>query len=105
MRVHIYQLDDLSRLSWALLKTDSQVEAWCGRSVKIFGEGLYEGGWAGAASPFDPRALCFGSGFQTSSNRLVISTPSHTCEGIYTWTDGKRVAASNSLAFLFALCG
>lgn len=89
--------------SWLLNLTDRT--ALIGTNVsKISDSEFYEGGWAHTISPFSESDTClrFGSGFVVKRDQIVIYSPSHTLESIYTLQHDDEFLISNSLAFLMS---
>ena len=94
-------------MAWVLHARPPVAEVICGRLVRRFDGGVFEGSWAG-----DPgvggilgSTTTFGSGVLAVDDGLYLVPPSHHLESIYVYERGEQVFASNSLVGLVAAAG
>jgi hypothetical protein len=107
MRLFFNQVPTLPRLAWcARIEKDSDiVHIHHGPWVETAEHFWCEGAWSGTflIADFDTSTL-MGSGGRlcTDGDALMIATPSHTLERLFTLRTGKTLWISNSLAFILA---
>lgn len=97
----------LPPLAWLMRARAGVARVDCGESVRISGEGFLEGTWAGAAdlAAAAHAPIVMGSGALADGDRLVLVTPSHTLDGIFTVRRGDELVAANSLVALLVAAG
>jgi hypothetical protein len=100
--MHVHRSQRLPPQAW-LLHLSVKTSLWCGDSVEIWQNALFEGAWAGAfgKGDFSNCANVFGSGAMCTSNGWLLVPPSHTLDALYALrlNNGEWIA-SNSIAFI-----
>jgi len=108
LQLSFMKRDDLPALAWCLEATSGfrQVTLWHGPRVETSASAFVEGAWDGAFSDMAmDQSVCMGSGGRIADGKLILSTPSHTLEALYSVRVGDRLIVSNSLAFTLVRAG
>ena len=98
-----HKLTKTAPLAWLYIyKPGCEAELYHGRDVDVFGEGFFEGCYAGdwQAHDYDKAGEVFGSGMRLREGIPVFVPSSHTLEALYIYKDAKNWAVSNSLVSL-----
>ena len=110
MRLVSQRSDNLPCLAWCLAcdLNASVAVLTHGSGVETTEQGFAEGAWDGAFETFglDSAAVCAGSGGRLASDgSLILATPTHTLEALYSISNENTVFVSNSLVFLLTAAG
>jgi hypothetical protein len=100
--------EDLPSLAWCLEATSGtrQVIVWHGPRVETSTDAFAEGAWDGVFSEMAmDQGVCMGSGGRIRDGELVLSSPSHTLEALYSVRVQDRLVVSNSLVFALVRAG
>ncbi|MWJ27524.1 hypothetical protein GPM19_04755 [Halomonas sp. ZH2S] len=97
--------EKLPPLSWCMIfEKNGKAVLHHGKFVEIFGNGFFEGGWDGDVSDmgFDKSHFFLGSGGKFLDDGVLISTPGHALERIYSSRLEGKLYFSNSFPFILA---
>lgn len=98
--------DDLPPLSWCMvLGKDLKGTVHHGKFVEVYSDGFFEGGWDGPVNlmGFDKSHFFLGSGAKLNGDNILISSPGHVLERVYSTKLNDFIYFSNSLPFLLSL--
>lgn len=102
------EVDSLPPLSWCMiLERSLKGTVHHGRFVETFNNGFFEGGWDGPVElmEFDKSHFFLGSGARFNEEAVLISSPGHVLERIYSTKINEAIYFSNSLPFIIACSG
>jgi hypothetical protein len=108
MQLRFHPIPTLPRLSWCLRMAAGRGEAdlwhgpWVATRPGFFAEGIWNGDYGSDAID---EAILMGSGGRAHAGRLVLASPSHTLEPLYTLRTRESLLVSNSLVFLLCRAG
>jgi hypothetical protein len=100
--------EGIPSLAWCLEATSGSkhITVYHGPRVETTTDAFVEGAWDGtfAAMAMD-QGVCMGSGGRTRDGELVLASPSHTLEALYSVRVAERLVVSNSLPFALVCAG
>jgi hypothetical protein len=100
--------EEIPSLAWCLEATSGspRVTVYHGPRVETSTDAFIEGAWDGPyAEMAMDQAVCMGSGGRIRDGELVLATPSHTLEALYSVRVKDRLLVSNSLPFVLVRAG
>jgi hypothetical protein len=95
-------------LAWCLEATQGarEVTVCHGARVETAKDAFVEGAWDGPFADMSmDQGVCMGSGGRIRDGELVLISPSHLCEPLYSTRVGERLVVSNSLPFALVSAG
>ena len=109
MKFHFRKIETLPMLSWyaRIQRASSVIEVLHGTGVDTGDDRFHEGSWSG---PFeegavDQACVVAGSGMKLASGSVMLVTPSHPSELLYSARRDSTLHFSNSLVFLISALG
>lgn len=97
---------ELPPLAWIARVRGATVEVRCGASVRKEPDGFFEGTWAGESdvAAAARATTVFGSGMVLDGRELIVVSPAHTLEPVYSTADddGSRWISNSFAALLVA---
>lgn len=104
MKINFQHNKDISVLSWCLVldKTDQNITLEHGSNIEVGNDFFVEGAWDGdfKKMDFDNSLFFLGTGGKIKNDCLILSTPNHVLERIYSIKTGEKIYFSNSLPFI-----
>lgn len=104
MQLHYEPYPNLPRLAWLLemRRGEDSARVLHGPWVETRSSFVCDGAWDGSFVKGEFEDVCFSTTFgaRTRGDDIVISTPSHPFECLYTFQEGERIVLSPSLAFV-----
>lgn len=104
MKIATHLVPSLPRMSWCakITRGSPVVRVFHGQWVDARPNFVFEGAWSGAfeSGPSEESTTIFGSGLISRDDSIVLLSPTHTSEAIYTFESADSVYASNSIAFI-----
>ncbi len=100
--------EEIPSLAWCLEATSRspRVTVHSGPRVETSTHAFVDGAWDGTyAEMAMDQGVCMGSGGRIRDGELVVSSPSHTLEALYSVRVDDRLVVSNSLPFALVCAG
>lgn len=107
MKITIIQEEKLPALAWYAIYVDDALKIYCGIGVRVFENGVFEGGWSLTSTPEKCNADGWyaGSGIFLQESTIKVISPTHTLESVYIAvnSDLNEKVVSNSMALLLSV--
>ena len=109
MRLVCKKYEQLPRLAWLMTvrRGEETAEIVHGPWIETRAGFICDGAWDGAFEEGRTDEACMAAGFgvRATNDRLVVSTPNHPYESVYTYRTDDRLLISPSLAFVLQTSG